>query len=93
MEQHADVTITSTPREGNPVTISDKVISRLTGVAEEGSQIRNLNENEVTIDQKPMETKEQNAINCQQKKMSISIQTKEKSSMNYHRKRSTKVNC
>ena len=48
MEQHSDVTITSTPREGNPVTINDKVISRLTGVAEKGSQTGNLNENEVT---------------------------------------------
>ena len=50
MEQHVDVIITSTPREGNPVTTSDKVISRLTGVAEEDSQIRKSNENKVTTD-------------------------------------------
>ena len=50
MEQHTDVIITSTPREGNPVAASDKVISRPTGVAEEGSQIRKLNENKVNTD-------------------------------------------
>ena len=48
MEQHTDVIITSTPREGNPVAANDKIISRSTGVAEEGSQIRKLNKNKVT---------------------------------------------
>ena len=63
MEQHTDVIITSTPREGNPVAASDRVISGPTGVAEEGSQIKELNKNKVTTDhgQSPESHKKQEA--------------------------------